>query len=69
MDRDNVSNGSPRNSRSTASIFLPADHLGGPVVAGLLVLVLVVHHHDRHLHPCLLGVQENRERWNRSLTV
>jgi hypothetical protein len=27
------------------------------------VLVLVVHRHDRHLHPCLLGVQENRERW------
>jgi hypothetical protein len=23
----------------------------GPVVAGLLVLVLVVHRHDRHLHP------------------
>src|ERR671913_1665992 len=20
--------------------------------------------HDRHLHPCLSGVQENRERWN-----
>jgi hypothetical protein len=35
----------------------------GSVVAGLLVLVLVVHRHDRHLHPCLLGVQENRERW------
>src|SRR5215211_4625634 len=28
------------------------------------MLVLVVHRHDRHLHPCLLGVQENRERWN-----
>jgi hypothetical protein len=28
------------------------------------VLVLVVHRHDRHLHPCLLGVQENRERWS-----
>ena len=27
------------------------------------MLVLVVHRHDRHLHPCLLGVQENRERW------
>jgi heme-degrading monooxygenase HmoA len=27
------------------------------------VLALVVHRHDRHLHPCLLGVQENRERW------
>jgi hypothetical protein len=26
--RDSTSNGSPRNSRSTASIFLPADHLG-----------------------------------------
>jgi hypothetical protein len=35
----------------------------GPVVPGLLTLVLVVHRHDRHLHPCLLGVQENRERW------
>jgi hypothetical protein len=35
----------------------------GPVVTGRLVLVLVVHRHDRHLHPCLLGVQENRERW------
>src|SRR5215213_5869999 len=29
----------------------------GPVVTGLLVLVLVVHRHDRHLHLCLLGVQ------------
>jgi hypothetical protein len=26
--RDSTSNGSPRNNRSTASIFLPADHLG-----------------------------------------
>jgi hypothetical protein len=26
--RDSTSNGSPRSSRSTASIFLPADHLG-----------------------------------------
>jgi hypothetical protein len=33
------------------------------VITGLLMLVLVVHRHDRHLHPCLLGVQENRERW------
>src|SRR5215216_5036605 len=40
----------------------------GPVVTGLLVLVLVVHRHDRHLHPCLLGVQENRERWTRVLS-
>src|SRR5215216_1393577 len=39
----------------------------GPVVPGLRVLVLVVHRHDRHLHPCLLGVQENRERWTRNL--
>jgi hypothetical protein len=44
---------------------LPADHLGpGPVATGPLVWVLVVHRHDRHLHPCLLGVQENRERWS-----
>jgi hypothetical protein len=35
----------------------------GPVATGLLVLVLVVHRHDRHLHPCLSGVQDNRERW------
>jgi hypothetical protein len=35
----------------------------GPVGTGPLVLVLVVHRHDRHLHPCLLGVQQNRERW------
>ena len=34
------------------------------MVTGFLMLVLVVHRHDRHLHPCLLGVQENRERWN-----
>jgi hypothetical protein len=26
--RDRTSNGSPRNNRSTASIFLPADHRG-----------------------------------------
>jgi hypothetical protein len=32
------------------------------------VLVLVVHRHDRHLHPCLLGVQENRERWTGRLS-
>jgi hypothetical protein len=36
----------------------------GPVVPGLFVLVLVVYRHDRHLHPCLSGVQPNRERWN-----
>ena len=35
----------------------------GPVVTSVVVMVLVVHRHDRHLHPCLLGVQENRERW------
>jgi NlpC/P60 family len=65
--RDSTSNDSPRNSRSTASISLPADHPGPrPVVAGLLVLVLVVHRHDRHHHPCLSGVQENRERWTRT---
>jgi hypothetical protein len=34
-----------------------------PVVTSLLVLALIVHRHDRHHHPCLLGVQENRERW------
>jgi hypothetical protein len=39
------------------------------VVAGPLVWVLVVHRHDRHLHPCLLGVQENRERWRPTLTA
>jgi hypothetical protein len=33
------------------------------------VLVLVVHRHDRHLHPCLLGVQENRERWRTYVLV
>jgi hypothetical protein len=38
----------------------------GPVVARRLRLVFVVHRHDRHLHPCLPGVQENRERWNTS---
>jgi hypothetical protein len=32
----------------------------GPVVTGLLVWVLIVHRYDRHLHPCLLGLQENR---------
>jgi len=31
----------------------------------LALLVVVVHRHDRHLHPCLSGVQENRERWRR----
>jgi hypothetical protein len=37
----------------------------GPGKTGaLLVWALVVHRHDRHLHPCLLGVQENRERWS-----
>jgi hypothetical protein len=41
----------------------------GPVVPAMLVLVLVVHRHDRHLHPCLLGVQQNRERWTDLLTV
>jgi hypothetical protein len=34
-----------------------------PVIPSLLAWVLVIHRHDRHLHPCLLGVQENRERW------
>jgi len=38
-------------------------------VANLLVPVLVVHRHDRHLHPYLLGVQENRERWMACLLV
>jgi len=27
------------------------------------MLMVLVHRHDRHLHPCLSGVQENRERW------
>jgi hypothetical protein len=31
-------------------------------VPGRLVLVLAVHRHDRHLHPRLSGVQENRKR-------
>jgi hypothetical protein len=35
----------------------------GPGIATPGVLVLVVHRHDRHLHLCLSGVQENRERW------
>ena len=44
---------------------MPEDHAFelGAEASGLLTLVLVVHRHDRHLHPCLLGVQENRERW------
>jgi hypothetical protein len=29
----------------------------------LALLVVVVHRHEGHLHPCLPGVQENRERW------
>jgi hypothetical protein len=65
--RESAWRDSPRSNRSTASVFLPADHLGpGPVATGPLVWVLVVHRHDRHLHPCLLGVQENRERWTPS---
>src|SRR5215218_7202170 len=31
----------------------------GPIVTGRLLLVFVVHRHDRQLHPCLLGVSEN----------
>jgi hypothetical protein len=61
--RESSSSSSPRSNLSTVSIFLLADHLGpGPVVTGLLVPILV-DRHDRHLHPCLSGVQENRERW------
>jgi hypothetical protein len=64
----------PPQARATATQRLPTQqpqHRVGllarrppgsrPVVAGLLGLV--VHRHDRHLHPCLLGVQDNRERW------
>jgi hypothetical protein len=40
-----------------------------PFSSLLLVLVLVIHRHDRHLHPCLLSVQENRERWTACLMV
>ena len=29
-------------------------------IYGLLVLVLIVHRYDRHLRPCLSGVQKNR---------
>jgi hypothetical protein len=29
----------------------------------LALLVVVVHRHEDHLHPCLSGVQPNRERW------
>jgi hypothetical protein len=31
----------------------------------LALLVMVVHRHEGHLHPCLSGVQPNRERWSR----
>ena len=41
----------------------------GPEATSPLVLVLVVHRHDRHHHPCLLGVQENRERWTTTLPL
>jgi hypothetical protein len=33
----------------------------------LLVRVLVVRRHDRRLHPCLSGVQENQKRWTTML--
>jgi hypothetical protein len=34
-----------------------------PIVLPAALLVVVVHRHKGHLHPCLSGVQPNRERW------
>jgi hypothetical protein len=62
-DRAHELVGSHRPRLATVAPPLHPPRGPGPVVTGLLVLVLVVHRHDRHLHPCLLGVQENRERW------
>lgn len=34
-----------------------------PRVTAPALLVVAVHRHEGHLHPCLSGVQPNRERW------
>jgi hypothetical protein len=35
----------------------------------LALLIVVVHRHEGHLHPCLSGVQPNQERWRGTMTT
>ena len=60
----------PRQLLQRLTAQQPQHHLGllpsrparlRPIV--LALLIMVVHRHEGHLHPCLSGVQPNRERW------